>query len=57
MAITKPQLNIAQALSFAAEQPKNENTGKGRGRPKKSIKRALNALNKNNRIFLCTRGG
>lgn len=56
MAITKPQLNIAQALSFATEQPKTENIGKDKGRPRKTAKRALNAFSKNTRIFFAPEG-
>ena len=37
--ITKPVLNTAQALTFATGQPKTENTGKDKGRPKKWLKR------------------
>jgi hypothetical protein len=53
--ITKPVLNTAQALTFATGEDKNENIGKGKGRPKKTAKKALNAVN-NTRIFFAPEG-
>lgn len=53
--ITKPVLNTAQALTFATEQPKTENVGKSKGRPKKMAKNALNAVS-NTRIFFAPEG-
>lgn len=42
MAITKPQLNIPEALAFATEQPTNKNIGKGKGNTKIISHSALN---------------
>jgi len=42
MAITKPQLNIPEALAFATEQPVNKNTGKGKDKAKIIAPSALN---------------
>ena len=42
MAITKPQLDIAQALTFATEQPINKNIGKGKNKTKIISHSALN---------------
>ena len=42
MAITKPQLNISEALAFATEQPINKNTGNGKGVAKITSPSALN---------------
>jgi hypothetical protein len=53
--ITKPVLNTAQALTFATGQPKTENVGKGKGRPKKMAKNALNAVSKE-RVFFAPEG-
>ena len=42
MAITKPQLNISEALAFATERPINKNTGNGKGSAKIISPSALN---------------
>ena len=42
MAITKPQLNIPEALAFASGQPVNKNTGKGKYKAKIISPSALN---------------
>lgn len=42
MAITKPQLNISEALAFATEQPINKKLSKGKGKEKIISYSALN---------------
>ena len=42
MAITKPQLNISEALAFASGEPINKNVGKGKGMDKIIAPSALN---------------
>lgn len=42
MAITKPQLNISEAIAFATEQPINKNTSKGKDEAKIISRSALN---------------
>ena len=55
MAITKPQLNISEALAFASGEPINKNVGKGRGR-KKIIGSTASKLANNSRIFFAPEG-
>lgn len=46
MAITKPQLNISEALAFAAGTIKNEKVGKGKSKSKIMAPTALNGNKK-----------
>jgi hypothetical protein len=46
MAITKPQLNISEAIAFATEQPISKNTGKGKDKVKITSESALNESKK-----------
>ncbi len=46
MAITKPALNISEALAFATEQPKTEKLGKDKGKGKIIAHTALNETKK-----------
>lgn len=46
MAITKPALNISEALAFATEQPKTEKIGKGKGKGKIVAHTAVNNAKK-----------
>ena len=55
MAITKPQLDIAQALTFATEPIKNEKASKDKGKPKIMADTALKSVN-NTRIFFAPEG-
>jgi hypothetical protein len=55
MAITKPQLNISEALAFATEQPKTEKLGKDKGKGKIIAHTALNEDSKT-RVFFAPEG-
>ena len=55
MAITKPALNIPEALAFATEQPRTEKLVKGKGKGKIIAHTALNETNKA-RIFFAPEG-
>ena len=55
MAITKPQLDIAQALTFATESIKSEKASKGKGKDK-IIALTASKPAKNTRIFFAPEG-
>lgn len=55
MAITKPQLDIAQALTFATESIKTEKVGKHKGRGK-IIALTASKTASNTRIFFAPEG-
>lgn len=55
MAITKPQLDIAQALTFASGQPKTEKVGKDKGKGKIMARTASKSAS-NTRIFFAPEG-
>ena len=55
MAITKPILDIAQALTFATESIKSENVSKGKGEGK-LIGRTASKTASNTRIFFAPEG-